>query len=526
MPRTQPDERLGQFGSARAYGPGQPQHLAGAQPQRDIVETFARQTVHAQHLGAGRNRPPPNGRVAGQDRVHGRQDRAVRHLDHGCCQRNAAVTQNGDAVGNRTDLGQLVADEHQATAFGTQLPHPSEQRRNLLWGKGTGGFVEDQDAGVAQKPSGDFDQLAVGDFKTAGRGVKVKPCTQLCQQRGDTGAAWLPGKAKGQIFEHRQGRKHLRFLRNEVKTSRLRRSRAAGQPLAGDADLALCRGDVARQAAHEGGFTCTVAAQEGMNFAGPDRQIRILARDTALHTLERALAGRYGLAEARVIPSLPGAPLGPRLGAAAAQLLDDRLEPGALLAAGWGETTAQALRYLGPTASAKNISLVSLTGGVRTYLDGLRGAGWSSPLHIVPAPLVVSDPATASALSAEPEVASLLGMALRADVKLIGIGGMTSAATAVAQGYIGPEMLEPLRRQGAVGDILCRIFDKDGQVLPLPMHDRVIGVTLQTMLTTPNVVAAAGGPDKVAAIRAALIGGVINTLITDADTATALTAED
>lgn len=255
-------------------------------------------------------------------------------------------------------------------------------------------------------------------------------------------------------------------------------------------------------------------------------QIRILARDGALHALERALIDRFALEDARVIPSLPGRPLAPRLGAAAAQLLDERLDHGALLAVGWGETTAQALRHLGPVASGKDISLVSLTGGVRTYLDGLRGAGWSSPLHIVPAPLTVADPATAAALSAEPEVASLLGMALRADVKLVGIGAMTPSATAVAQGYIGPEMLEPLRREGAVGDILCRIYDRSGGALPLPLHDRVIGVTLEAMLDTPQVVAAAGGPEKVAAIGAALARGIVNTLVTDADTAGALIDAD
>ncbi|MBW0852203.1 sugar-binding domain-containing protein, partial [Escherichia coli] len=50
-------------------------------------------------------------------------------------------------------------------------------------------------------------------------------------------------------------------------------------------------------------------------------------------------------------------------------------------------------------------------------------------------------------------------------------------------------------------------------------EDPVIGMALEKVKKCPNVVALAGGTDKVAAIKGALNGGYIDVLITDYPTA-------
>ncbi|WP_295815062.1 sugar-binding transcriptional regulator [uncultured Nitratireductor sp.] len=251
-------------------------------------------------------------------------------------------------------------------------------------------------------------------------------------------------------------------------------------------------------------------------------QVRINSRYQGCLALEREVKDRYDLKEAYVVPQLPGRSASDRLGQAAAQFLMQRLEPGDLLAVGWGETVSNTIQRLGHIANERDIGLVSLTGGVGTYVDGMRTASWGSSVHLVPAPLVVRDPAVSANLSHEPAIANLLDMALNASYQLVGIGEISPSSTVVHSGYVSPDEVEPLRRKGAVGDILCQFFDDRGNVLDLPLHDRVIGVKLASLSRAEKVIAAAGGMQKVQAIDAALRGRFAGILITDETTAAGL----
>jgi len=251
-------------------------------------------------------------------------------------------------------------------------------------------------------------------------------------------------------------------------------------------------------------------------------QVRINSRHQGCLELEARMKSRFGLSDCRVIPAGPDRDVTERVGQAAAQYLMQQLTPGSLLAAGWGATVSHSIRMLGHVARERGVGLVSLTGGVRTYVDGMRRANWDRNVHIIPAPLLVGAPALAEALMAEPAVSSLLEMALDADYKLIGVGALSEQANVVRDGYISPAEIEPLRRRGAVGDILCRFYDRNGTLLDLPLHQRVVGVDFNRLRATAKVIGAAAGAIKVTAIAAALRGGVLDILITDEDTARAL----
>ncbi|AUG55297.1 sugar-binding transcriptional regulator [Thalassospira marina] len=248
-------------------------------------------------------------------------------------------------------------------------------------------------------------------------------------------------------------------------------------------------------------------------------QVRINSRHQGCLEYEQRLQDRWGLREVRVIPHLEGGDLSERLGQAAAQFLMQRLRPDDLLAVGWGATVSHTIQRLGHMANERNVSLVSLTGGVATYVDGMRTANWGSSVHLVPAPLVVSDQHVASALMAEPAISAVLEMALNAAYQLVGIGELNADSTVVRSGYITPVEVEPLRRKGAVGDILCQFFDDNGQALDLPLHQRVVGARLAALSNSENVIAAAGGVSKVRAIQSALKGKYVDILITDEKTA-------
>lgn len=251
-------------------------------------------------------------------------------------------------------------------------------------------------------------------------------------------------------------------------------------------------------------------------------QIRVNSLHHGCLELEKKLCERFGIADCRVIPDGQEAALNARLGEAAAQYLMQKLQPGSLLAVGWGDTVSRTIRKLGHVAQAREIGLVTLTGGVQTYVDGMRTANWGHDVFVVPAPLLVASPELRGALASERSVATLLNMALGADYKLVGIGGITDQSTVVTQGFISPAEVEPLRRMGAVGDILCRFYDREGRQIDLPLHERVIGIGLDKLKDSARVVGVAGGPEKVGPIRAALTGGLLDILITDESSASRL----
>ncbi|MDT0684283.1 sugar-binding transcriptional regulator [Roseicyclus sp. F158] len=251
-------------------------------------------------------------------------------------------------------------------------------------------------------------------------------------------------------------------------------------------------------------------------------QVRINSRQQGCLELETLMKRQFGLSDCRVIPNSSIDDVNLRLGQAAAQYLMQKLSHGETLSVGWGETVAHSIRMLGHTAQERGIGLYSLTGGVRTYVEGMREANWNRNVNVLPAPLVVSTPELAQALLQEPSISTLMARALEADYKLVGIGGLSETATVVTQGYIPAGEVDPLRRSGARGDILFRFYDRQGQDLSIPLHDRVVGVDLEQLRNTDRVIGAAGGPAKVGPILSALRGDILDILITDEPTALAL----
>ena len=251
-------------------------------------------------------------------------------------------------------------------------------------------------------------------------------------------------------------------------------------------------------------------------------QVKINSSLQGSFEMEREIAERFGLDEVRLIPTLENSLASERLGQAAAQYLMQKLPAKSMLAVGWGEMVSAAIQRLGHLSNQRRFDLVAMTGGVQSYVDGLRVMGSGRKIYLVPAPLVCSTPELTRMLLEEPEVINTLNMSLGADYALIGIGSLNENASVLRAGHIHPSELPAMRRLGAVGDVLCRFIDENGAELPLPIHDRVVGLPLKKLTSTTRLIAAAAGLEKINSIRAALNGRFINIFITDEATASAL----
>lgn len=85
--------------------------------------------------------------------------------------------------------------------------------------------------------------------------------------------------------------------------------------------------------------------------------------------------------------------------------------------------------------------------------------------------------------------------------------------------YFTQKQFDEAARAGAVGQICLRFLDADGVPVRTPLDDLVVGVTLEQLRRARTRWAVAGGEDKYAILRAALVGGWVDHLFTDTATA-------
>ncbi len=240
---------------------------------------------------------------------------------------------------------------------------------------------------------------------------------------------------------------------------------------------------------------------------------------------ETQLRRQFSLQHVRVIPGLADADVGGRLGIGAAHMLMSLLQPQQMLAIGFGEATMNTLQRLSGFISSQQIRLVTLSGGVGSYMTGIGQLNAACSVNIIPAPLRASSADIARTLKNENCVKDVLLAAQAADVAIVGIGAVSQQddATIIRSGYISQGEQLMIGRKGAVGDILGYFFDAKGDVVTdIKIHNELIGLPLSALKTIPVRVGVAGGENKAEAIAAAMKGGYINALVTDQDTAAAI----
>lgn len=241
--------------------------------------------------------------------------------------------------------------------------------------------------------------------------------------------------------------------------------------------------------------------------------------------LAEGLRKKYELQEVVIVPqlgrSVSGEVTNSRIAQEAAQFLRRFLRPGAIIGVGWGDTVLRTLLALSRT-SLTGVTFATLTGGIDAYTTKVNGAtnnGISDYIKFVPSPLLASSSAVAAALRQEKAVTSVLDIARSADVTLIGIGGAIPNATILQNGVVTEAQIRDYQVKGAVGDIIGEWYDMRGRVLAIDMQKVRVGLAIRELRAMKNVIAVAGGIDKVAAISGALAGGYIDILITTEDVA-------
>ena len=250
--------------------------------------------------------------------------------------------------------------------------------------------------------------------------------------------------------------------------------------------------------------------------------------------LEEALRAAFSLREAWVLGNPPADDRLRlrRLGELGARALQRRLRPGIRIGVSWGTAVYEVVRAMPeiPLKGAQVIQIIGALGAGDPMIDGPELARWlaeklEAPVRHLHAPLLVESEAVAQALRHERTIAETLALARKVHVALIGIGSVDPRLSSLRRaGYLAEAELEALRAAGAVGDVLARALDAAGNPLDHPLNRRVVGLELEALRRIPTVIAVAGGAAKAPAIQAALRGGYVDVLVTDAEAAEAVLA--
>ena len=250
-------------------------------------------------------------------------------------------------------------------------------------------------------------------------------------------------------------------------------------------------------------------------------------RDAAL---ERELKQRIGLVTAIVVENRSStAQTLETLGKATARVLDEVLKAGDVLGVSDGATVA-AIAAAARRGPATDLDVVALVGGVgtpehfthstevcRRMAAGLGARAWQ-----LPAPAILDDIGAARLLRETAAIKGVFAMMHRIAVAVVGVGAISESAMVFREGFIEAAELEKIRAQGAVGTICARFFGRDGQPVGTAFDDRTLSIGVDELKRAPIRIAAAISPSKALAMRAAIEGGIINAVATDAETARTL----
>lgn len=266
-------------------------------------------------------------------------------------------------------------------------------------------------------------------------------------------------------------------------------------------------------------------------------QIRIQYPEQSNLGLERELEEKYGLTEALIAVPAYDQSSDQEVAFQAVDYTLRVLKKNMVLGMTWGRAMHGFVEQLAQderlrSLSFRNVKIVPFLGtpGV-TQLDSWDATTYSNTLatkvgnllhcasHNLSAPMYVDGEKEKELIEGIDEISKVLHMAETADMALIGIGSMQKDSSIIKAGIRTEEEYKELIQKGAVGEVVGRIYDKNGQTVDEDLQRKMIGISLDKIAKIPVRVGISYGKDKIEAIKGAIAGGLVNVLVTDVPTA-------
>jgi DNA-binding transcriptional regulator LsrR (DeoR family) len=279
-----------------------------------------------------------------------------------------------------------------------------------------------------------------------------------------------------------------------------------------------------------------VAQQLGLSTPKVNRLLQQARRqkmvEITIHTpfqnlfdLETRLQSIFNIREAVVIPRMAenAITMVHTLGRAGANYLLEHLHDGDVIAIGGG-TTVHAVVEAITAERSYDVDVVPVVGGVQgrvttdvNYLAAQLAERLGGRAYQLHTPAFVETSAQREALMKMAPIKEILDIARRANIALLGMGGVDPETSRFVQftALSQEEMNQIMTTYAGVGEILAIVYDITGKPCAPDYADRVVGLTIEELERIPMRIGVAGTAIKALPVYGALRGGYFHTIITD-----------
>jgi DNA-binding transcriptional regulator LsrR (DeoR family) len=247
--------------------------------------------------------------------------------------------------------------------------------------------------------------------------------------------------------------------------------------------------------------------------------------------LESQLKNRFGLKDAIIVPT----PEDPRqlhsvIGRGAAAYLDRLIQAQkpASIGVGWGATLRETVQHMSP-ANEPQIEVRSMMGGlthgseINTF-EIVRGFAQvlKAQCHYFAAPIYAESPQSREAIISQTVFQKIFRKTYDVDVSYLRVGDVSHQSLQVRYGLPAGTDAEDLIAVGAVGDLLGRYLDAEGNPVGHALNSQVLSPELDDYRRIPCRIVASGGAHKHAILLALARSELATIIVTDADSAKAM----
>lgn len=244
---------------------------------------------------------------------------------------------------------------------------------------------------------------------------------------------------------------------------------------------------------------------------------------TSYVDLERQIENRFDLREVIIVGKCKdSAAQKDAVGKAAAQYLERVVRDNDIIGVSMGSTLGCIARHI-EQGAAKNLTFVPLIGGMghlrmemhSNYLVEDLARAFDGRYLLMHAPARVSGRQIRDELLKEEGIRSIIKMGDALDVALVGIGVPNSTSAIMATGYYNRTEMERMREKHVAGDICMQFYDINGNTATFKADNNVVGVDIKKLRRVAHSIGVACGEEKAGAVKGAVAGRYINTLVTD-----------
>ncbi|MCP8896497.1 transcriptional regulator [Shinella daejeonensis] len=237
----------------------------------------------------------------------------------------------------------------------------------------------------------------------------------------------------------------------------------------------------------------------------------------------RRLCETWRLRHAIVLPEMPEDALQNALAHAAASYLTEHLTPDDVLGLASGRTTGRIARALGSLPACTIVQIIGVTSATTLWdnpTEAIRRMAQLSggPCYPVFAPFGLGSADAVAILRREPAIAAAWAQFSFLTRAIVTTAPWATGVSMIHDSVTPADQVEAAALSPAA-EILGNLIDSNGRPVAADLTERLLTISLDELSRIPDVILVSGGTSRQQAIHAALMTGIVDTLITDSGTA-------